>query len=96
MPPEESVTHHQLWIAITELSGEIKTLTTLMAVRDENAVKIREDVNSLYERVRQVENLKGQVIAIATLMLALGTALNSWITPRLSFTAPTIQQEAKP
>lgn len=114
MPPEEKLTHTDIWMAITSLIEQVKFLNETMRNRDDSVVSIKRDVDKLYDRVRDVESQKEQVKSITDLekrlrsveglrsqMILLGALaiflipiLNSWMGPRLSFLAPTTQQEA--
>lgn len=67
MPPEEKLTHTDIWMAITSLIEQVKFLNETMRNRDDSVVSIKRDVDKLYDRVRDVESQKEQVKSITDL-----------------------------
>lgn len=93
MPPEHDVTHTDIYVRLAELGGKIDLLGQLMTERNRTVEDVRTDVNELFKRMRNVENHKIQVIAIAGSAILIIPIISSWLQPRLTFPTAIEQQE---
>jgi len=94
MPPED-VSHREIWIALTDLTGRIDNIRNLLIERKEDQDRTRKDVDDLFDRVRRVEARLAQVVILGVVLAILTQAFGQAVQLRLL--VPTIErQEVKP
>jgi len=71
MPPDHDVTHRDLWVKLTELSGKLDTMAAIMIERKEELSSLREDVSELYRRQGRTDNRLAQVVVLGLLLWGL-------------------------
>ena len=94
MPPED-VSHREIWIALTDLTGKINNIHSLLIERKEDQDRTRKDVDGLFDRVRRVEARLAQVVILGVVLAILTQAFGQAVQLRLL--VPTIErQQVKP
>lgn len=88
MPQEHDVTHRDLWVALTTLSGKVDSILNLMAERKEEVMRLTRDLDALFSRQRVLETRLAQIAGMG-LVLAI-------LIPALATIAPTLVDHAKP
>ena len=96
MPPEPDVTHRDLWVAITNLSGKVDSILQLMAERKEEVNRITKDLDALFSRQRALENRMAQVVVLGALMALLIPVVGNWMELRLAIPTELQQPARKP
>jgi len=93
MPPEADVTHRDLWVAITNLSGKVDSILQLMAERKEEVNRITKDLDALFSRQRNLENRMAQVVVIGALAAILIPVVGQALSLRIAIPAAIERQE---
>jgi len=94
MPPED-VSHREIWIALTDLTGRIDNIRNLLIERKEDQDRTRRDVDGLFDRVRRGEARLAQVVILGVVLAILTQAFGQAVQLRLL--VPTIErQQVKP
>ena len=84
MPPDQSdVTHRDLWVAITSLSGKVDSILSLMAERKEEVLSIKRDLDALFSRQRTLEARMAQVVILGAVAALLVPVVGQWLQVRL-------------
>ena len=81
----EDVTHRDLWIAVTDLSGSVKGIHQLLLERKEVVDKLEKDVNSLFNRQRSVEGRLGKIAGIGIVGALLITCFTTLLAAAIPF-----------
>ena len=91
---EHDVTHRDLWVAITNLSGKVDSILSLMAERKEEVMRITRDLDALFSRQRVLEARLAQIVGVG-LVLAVLIPAAATIAPMIADHHAT-QQERQP
>ena len=91
---EHDVTHRDLWVAITNLSGKVDSILSLMAERKEEVMRITRDLDALFSRQRVLEARLAQIVGVG-LVLAVLIPAAATIAPMVIDHHAT-QQERQP
>ena len=94
MPPED-VSHRQIWVQLTELAGKIDGIHSLLTERKEDHLRIRRDVDGLFDRVRRVESRLAQVVILGVVLGILSQAFGQALQFRLLVPAAIERQEVR-
>lgn len=70
MAPED-VTHRDLWVALTTLSGKVDSILSLMAERKEEVMRLTRDLDALFSRQRALETRLAQIVGVGLVMAIL-------------------------
>ncbi len=76
---------------VVQLIGKVDSIHVLLAEREKGADQTRKDVDVLFERVRKLDNLRAQIVIIATILVILIPVISTAIQFKLAI--PVERQE---